>query len=800
MLSNYLKIAWRNLKRQRLFSFLNLLGLAIGMAASLLILEYVQYERGFDSFHENADRIYRVKLDRYTHGELSTEWAGGCAAVGFEARVNLPEVEAFTTLHKTNDLLSYGDKHIRYEDMYYTSDEFFKVFSYELIAGNPETALKEPYTIVLPEGIARNIFGEEDPMGKTILLAGEEAFRITGIMKDPPPQAHLQIDALLSFKTYSGWNESVTTAWQWDGFLTYLLLPSNFDNLAFEGKLNDLAQEKDGEELKSYDADMKFYLQPLEDIHLQSNYMAEAEANGDEEAVNMLSMIAIFILLLAWINYINLSTARSIRRAKEVGLRKTTGASNGQLITQFLLESLMLNLIAGIIALTLYQLFRPYLIEISGTPHAFSFWNHPYNWVVFIGILLAGSFLAGLYPAFVLSSFQPARVLKGKIHAGKKGINLRKGLVVFQFAISTLLVAGTLAVYQQISFMQSQDLGVELEQTLVVKGPVAIDSLYRTRQDVFHETLLKNPKISKIAASTLVPGDPTFTNAGGIRKWGEPESEGNTTAFFWIDPGFMDLYEIDIVAGRNFDPGRFVDTNRVMLNLSAVPLLGFESPEDALGKEINFWGNRVTVVGVVKDYHQKSLKFKSRPTVFRYWPYLTTYHSFKLSTNDITESLAFIETTFQAQFPNNPFEYFFADDYFAQQYSSDQKFKKVFGSFSILAILIACLGLFGLASYALSRRAKEMGIRKVLGASISQLTLLISREFVILVVIANVMALPIAAWGISKWLTNFPYQMELQWTLFVIPFILIVAVALLTISSQTFKAANTNPVDALRSE
>lgn len=800
MFSNYLKIAWRNLKRQKLFSFLNLFGLAIGMAACLLIIEYVQYERGYDSFHEKADRVYRVKQDRYSHGELSTEWAGGCAAVGFEARKEFPEVEAFATLTKRNDLLSVEEKHLRFEDMFFATEEVFQVFSYRLIAGDPKTALQEPLTIVLPESTAKTLFGDEDPMGKTVLLSGEQSFIVTGIMENPPLQSHLHIDALISFETLVGWEESVETAWQWDGFLTYLLLSKDIDTKAFEQKLHDLAHEKDGEGMASYDSDMEFHLQPIEDIHLTSNYMAEAEANGDEDAVNMLALIAIFILLLAWINYINLSTARSIRRAKEVGLRKTTGASNGQLVSQFLLESLMLNLIAGIIALTLYQLFRPYLIEISGTPYAFSFWNHPYNWAVFAGILLIGSFFAGLYPAFVLSSFQPAKVLKGKMDAGRRGINIRKGLVIFQFAVSTFLVAGTLAVYQQITFMQSQDLGVELEQTVVVKGPIAVDSLYRGHQDVFHETLLRNPKISKVAASTLVPGDPTFTNAGGIRKWGQPESEGNTVAFFWVDHGFMDLYEIPVVAGRNFDAGHFVDSNTVILNVTAAALIGFESPEDAIGKEMNFWGDRVTVVGVVKDYHQKSLKYKSRPTVFRYWPYLTTYHSFKLNTSDLGSSLAFIEETFRQQFPNNPFEYFFADEYFAQQYASDQKFKQVFGSFSVLAILIACLGLFGLASYALSRRAKEMGIRKVLGASIPQLTVLISRDFILLVVVANVIALPLAAWGISYWLTNFPYQMSMQWTLFVIPFFLILFIALLTISSQTLKAANTNPVEALRSE
>lgn len=800
MLSNYLKIAWRNLKRQKLFSFLNLLGLAIGMAACLLILEYVQYERGFDSFHEKADQVYRVKLDRYNHGELSTEWAGGCAAVGFEARLNLPEVEAFATFYKSSSLLSTNDKQFRYEALYYVTDEVFKVFSYELIAGNPETALKKPFTVVLTEKTARDFFGEEDPMGKTILMRNEIPFKVTGVMKKPSAQSHLKIDALLSFETYSSWNEGVKTAWQWDGFLTYLLLNEGTDTQQFKAKLNQLVQDQQAEELSSFDADMKFHLQPLKAIHLTSDYMAEAEANGDEEAVNMLSIIALFILLLAWINYINLSTARSIRRAKEVGLRKTTGASNSQLVSQFLLESLLLNLIAGIIALTLYQVFRPSLIEISGTPQAFSFWNHPYNWLIFMGILLAGSFLAGLYPAFVLSSFQPANALKGNSGRGAKGINLRKGLVIFQFAISTLLVAGTLAVYQQLQFMQSQDLGVNLEQTLVVRGPAAVDSTYRPRQDAFHEALLRNPKISTIAASTTVPGDPEFSNAGGVRNWGAPESEGNTVAFMWIDHGFMDLFEIAIIEGRNFEKDHFVDTNRVMLNVSATRLFGFEEPADAIGKELYFWGDRVQIVGVVKDYHQKSLKVAGRPTIFRYWPYLTSFHSMRVNTNELSETLAFVEKTFREQFPKNPYEYFFADEYFDRQYSSDQKFSKVFTAFAILAILIACLGLFGLASYALSLRSKEMGIRKVLGASISQLTLLISKDFVLLVIIANILALPLAAWGISEWLTSFPYKMDLQWPLFVIPFILILLIALLTISSQTLKAANTNPVEALRSE
>ncbi len=800
MLSNYLKIAWRNLKRQRLFSFLNLLGLAIGMAACLLILEYVQFERGFDDFHEKKERIFRVKQDRFNHGELSTEWAGGCAAVGFEAKANLPEVEAFTTLHKQKALFSVEDKHARMEDVYFATEDLFKVFSYKLISGDPQQALKEPFTMVIPESVAKRFFGEVDPMGKTIQLDGQENYRVTGVIQDPPGPSHLHIDAFLSFETFRGWEPDVITSWQWDGFLSYLLLAENTDPLAFLEKLNQLVQEKEGENLTQYDSDMKFHLQAVRDIHLNSDYMAEAETNGDGEAVNMLSLIAIFILLIAWINYINLSTARSIRRAREVGLRKTTGASNGQLISQFLLESFMLNIIAAILALTLYQIFRPYLIEVSGTPAAFSFWVHPVSWLIFLLMLLLGSFLAGLYPAFVLSSFQPAAVLKGTISGGKKGIKLRKGLVIFQFALSSLLIAGTLTVYQQLQYMKSMDLGVKLEQRLIVRGPMAIDSLYRSRQDIYYENLLKNPHISQVAFSSSIPGDPTNNNAGGIRRWGADASEGNTVEFVWMDHGYIDLYNIPVVAGRNFDPNHFTDTNTVILNQSGVALLGFSTPEDIIGQELHFWGEKVKVIGVIQDYNHKSLKVSGRPTICRYWPYLLSFQSILLDPHNLNETLSFIEKTYQEAFPNNPYEAYFADEYFNRQYLSDQRFSKVFGAFSILAILIACLGLFGLASYALSRRSKEMGIRKVLGANVTQLTTLISREFILLIVLANVIALPLAGWGISEWLSHFPYRMDMHWTLFLIPFVLILLVAMLTISSQTFKAANTNPVEALRSE
>ena len=802
MLRNYLVIAYRNLLRHKAFSLINILGLAIGMAVCLLIFQYVSFEMSYDQFHENNTDIYRIRLDRYDKGELSTQWAGGSAAVGHAAKDKFPEILAHAVLTGRNAVISYNNREFREQNIFFATDSMFSVFSFPMIEGDPKTALSEPLSVVITEEMARKYFGDEPAMGKTLEINGDNLLKVTGILKDIPDNSHLQFDFLFSFSTLVQGNPSILTSWQWDGFLSYIKLRPDADPKALAQKINDLAAEEEKEYLAQANHRMDFSLQPITDIHLYSNFMVEAGPNGDGDSVFFLSIIAVFVLIIAWVNYINLSTARSVDRAREVGLRKTTGANRGQLISQFLFESFLINLLASGIALTIFQFAKGWLADLTGIPTAYNLWSTPAFWLAFTGMLAIGSLLAGLYPAFVLSSFQPVQVLKGALNSGNSsgnGFNLRKALVVLQFAISVALIVGTLGVREQITFMTNYDLGLNIEQTMVIRGPGVADSTYADKIISYESELLKSPEISQFSLSTLIPGNRT-SNAGGIRLVGMDESESKQYGFFWVNNGFIDLYGLDVIAGRKFAEESFRDTNTVIFNEAAVKHLGFDKPEEVIGKRIEFWGDQPTVIGVVKDFHVLSLKEEFRPTIMRYYPILGSFQSIKVNTANLEETIAYAEEQYKSFFPGNPFEYFFADEYFDAQYKSDRQFGQVFGIFTVLAILVACLGLFGLASFIIVKRTKEIGVRKVLGASVGQIIYLLSRDFLLLVIGANIVALPLAYWGISYWLETFPVRMAISPWLFILPFLIVVFIAWATVSLQTLKTANANPAKSLRYE
>ena len=802
MLRNYLVIAYRNLLRHKVFSLINILGLAIGMAVCLLIFQYVSFEMSYDQFHENKTDIYRIRLDRYDKGELSTQWAGGSAAVGHAAKDKFPEIMAHAVLTGRSAVISYNNREFREQNIFFATDSMFSVFSFPMIEGDPKTALSEPLSVVITEEMARKYFGDEPAMGKTLEVNGNSLLKVSGILEDIPENSHLQFDFLFSFSTLAQRNPSILTSWQWDGFLSYIKLRPDADPEALAQKINELAAEEEKEYLAQANHRMDFSLQPITDIHLYSNFMVEAGPNGDGDSVFFLSIIAIFVLIIAWVNYINLSTARSVDRAREVGLRKTTGANRGQLISQFLFESFLINLLASGIALTIFQFAKGWLADLTGIPVTYNLWSTPEFWLAFGGMLAIGSLLAGLYPAFVLSSFQPVQVLKGALNTGNSsgsGFNLRKALVVLQFAISVALIVGTLGVREQITFMTNYDLGLNIDQTMVIRGPGVADSTYADKIISYESELLKSPEISQFSLSTLIPGNST-SNAGGIRLVGMDESESKQYGFFWVNNGFIDLYGLEVVAGRKFAPESFRDTNTVIFNEAAVKHLGFDKAEDVIGKRIEFWGQQPTVIGVVKDFHVLSLKEEFRPTIMRYYPILGSFQSLKVNTANLEETIAYAEEQYKSFFPGNPFEYFFADEYFDAQYKSDRQFGKVFGIFTVLAILVACLGLFGLASFIIVKRTKEIGVRKVLGASVGQIIYLLSKDFLLLVIGANILALPMAYWGISYWLETFPIRMGISPWLFILPFLIVVLIAWATVSLQTLKTANANPAKSLRYE
>ncbi|MEL7004528.1 MAG: FtsX-like permease family protein, partial [Bacteroidota bacterium] len=589
------------------------------------------------------------------------------------------------------------------------------------------------------------------------------------------------------------------TEWDWDGFMTYIWLGDGVNPKDFESKLPAFVDEQHGEQLERFASGLKFYLQPITDIHLYSDYMMEYKPNGDGQITYFLLVIAIFIIVIAWVNYINLATAKSMERAKEVGIRKVMGSFRKQLMSQFFIESVVLNLIAAILSLFIIYLALPLFNQLAGRSLTLSFAD-PQLWMTITGLFLFGGLLSGIYPAIVLSGFKPVSVLKGKIQNTSKGAILRKGLVVFQFFASLVLMVGTYIVFSQLSHMRSQNLGVKVEQTLVVKGPNVTDSLYSDKLNTFKNSLVSYSSINSITASTAVPGEQPDWNAGGIRLVEEDDSESNQYRVIGMDYDFVNAYGLEVLEGRSFDRERTTDQNTVLLNEAGAKLIGFDTYKEALNRDMFFWGDTFKIVGVVKNYHQESLKKSFEPLVFRLIPNASNYYSLKVNTEGLNSTIDLIEEEWMAMFPGNPFDFFFLDDHFEKQYRADVQFGQVFGLFASLAIFIACLGLFGLASYMTAQRTKEIGVRKVLGASISSILTLLSKDFTKLILIAVIFAVPLSWWVMSDWLESFAYKMKLSWWVFAIPAIVLLSVALFTVSFQTLKAAWANPVDSLRNE
>lgn len=801
MLRNYLKSSFRSLVKQKVFSGINIFGLALGMSAFLLIIQFTTFELSYDHYHPKKNRLYRMQLNRYNAGELSTQWASGCAAIGYALRDNFEEVENVAKLHSISAVFSYEENRFKEESIYFATASLFDMFEIPIVKGDKATMFDDPASLAISESMAEKYFGDEDPIGKVLNVNDNRSAQVSAVFQDLPENTHMSFDMIIPWKRYEDiQGDGVNTAWQWDGFMTYIELKPNVDPNEFQAKIPELVEREQGEELKQYDAGMEFILQPIEQIYLTSNLIGEFKTNGDGQSVRFLIIIGAFIIVIGWVNYINLSTSRSMDRAREVGIRKVMGSSRNQLMGQFIMESLLTNVfalfIAAVIVLISWSTFELFIEkQISAsllTTRSFWLWTGV--------LLLAGTIFSGFYPAIILSSFKPAAVLKGKFKNSRGGMYLRKGMVVFQFGISMLLIVGTLTVFSQLKYMQSQDLGVTIDQTLVVNAPHITDSTYSNRREVFKTEVLRLPEIKSMTISNEVPGRKVGWNAGGVRKLNETEAESNQYRIMVVDGDFIDSYEIAMKAGRNFDDDRSNEQAYVLFNESAVKLMGFDSNEEALDEFIYFWGDTFQIAGVVADYHQQSMKAEVDQLIYRYQPDWGSYFSLKVEGENYQSVLDKVEEEFKATFPGNPYEFFFLDEHFDQQYKSDERFGNVFTLFAFLAIVIACMGLFGLAAYETSLRVKEIGVRKTLGASVQSLFTLMSREFSILVLVGALIAGPIAYYLMDGWLQNFASAIPVQWWLFALPLIVLMAVSIGTVSYHTLRAARVNPADSLRHE
>lgn len=821
MVKNYLKVALRSILKSKIFSFVNILGLAIGIAAFLLIVQYVNFELSYDRFIPNYESIYRVTLDQYLNNELMTASAENYPGVGPAMLEEIPEVSGYARLYnmgyKNNLVITYeeapnGPVMYKHRQFLYADSSFLPMFGYEMVKGDPETALAEPLSAVISEEYAKMYFGEEEPLGKILRLRdddfNDEACKVTGVFKTLPENTHLKFDVLFSYKTLfsrGDWApERYNETWRRKDMYTYVRLNPGADPAVVAQKLPELVNKYSPDLIAANRNDI-LQLQPLQDIHLYSALADEPEVNGNGKNVYALALIAFFILLIAWVNYINLSTAKAMERANEVGVRKAMGAFKGQLMRQFLMESALINLAALVFSFIIIALAMPLFNQTSGISLSFFEMFEPWFILVSLLIWIGGTLLSGLYPAFFLSSFNPISVLKGKLRSSGRGALLRKSLVVFQFIASVALISGTIIVYNQLSFMQNQDIGMNIDQVLVVERPGVAPrdrEAFSSNVDVFREQLRQNPKISGVSTSITVPGKKREYKAG-VKRYGMADDDAVTLRMNSMDYNFIDVFDMKLLAGRAFseefpnDP----DTS-VIITKSAVKLLGFATPEEAIGQTLvvpNFDWSAI-VVGVVNDYHQESLQKAKDPIIFYCTLYGGEFYSMKTDATNLDQTIKHIEASWEKAFPGNPFSYFFLDDYFNRQYENEQKFGNLFASFSALAIIVGCLGLFGLSAFTAQQKTKEIGIRKVLGSSVASIFILLSKDFVKLILVSIVIAIPITYFAMNQWLSGFAYKEGIAIWTFVVAGAAVVLSALITVSFQTVKAAKINPIDSLRYE
>jgi putative ABC transport system permease protein len=842
MLKNYFKTAFNNLLRNKAYTLLHILGLGVGMAVFLLIAQYVKFEHSYEDFVPDRQNTYRVSLETYLNNDLTAASAENYPAVGPALQREFPEVTAFARLYnlgyKNNVVITNEDAKpipiaIKVHRFLYADSAFLPMMGYRLLEGDAATALAQPFTAVVSETYARMYFGSGDPIGKTLHMHdddfNDELVKVTGVFKDAPPNTHLKFDVLFSYKTLS--NRGNTTAclyckpsrshagasasfynrfelsWTRDDMYTFIRLRPGTDAKLIETRMPAIIA-KYKPELAASGKRQELHLQPLKDIHLTSDLAEEPEANGNGGVVFYLGVIGILVLLIAWINYVNLSTARSLSRAKEVGVRKVAGASRSQLIVQFLTEALLVNLFSLLVASLLVDVSLPYFNHLSGLALDASYLVRPWFLTLLAALWVIGTLISGSYPALVLSWFKPVTVLKGKFKSSSGGILLRKSLVIAQFVASIALIAGTIIVYRQLYYMMNQNIGMNISQVVVMDRPgIAPDdednlNAFRGGIDLFRNELKKSPSVEGVTNCETVPGKQRVYKVT-LKKYGDNSNDSITVRFNSIDDDFINVFKMQLLAGRNFSRSYVKDADTsVIITASTARLLGYKRPGDAIGKtlvaDFNNW--KPIVVGVVNDYHQLSLKKPLEPTLFACDFYESDYFAIRVQTGHLDQTLEHVRQAWTEAFPGNPFEYFFLDEYFNRQYANEQQFGGLFTTFAFFTILISCLGLFGLSAYTASQRVKEVGIRKVLGASVSGIATMLSRDFLKLVVLSVFIATPITWLVMNRWLGSFAYRTNIQWWIFVLAGLAALLIALVTVSFQAIRAATANPIKSLRTE
>lgn len=801
MLKNYIKVAWRSLLRNRLSTFINITGLAIGLATFLMINEYVSFEKSYDTQFDASERIYRLSTNEVVNGQVDAKDAMAFHPAYRALAAEIPEIERHTTSLQFDDLVFRIGSSVYTEKEVISGDSsFLDVFTYKVHKGSKDDMLSKPYSIVLSESKARYFFGDEDPIGQSIEILGEfdEAFMVTGIIEDPTPNTHYKFDILISDASLA--DRFDYNDWCCNNYYGYGVLSAG----TTPAEIDDLVQ---GVVKKQFDDDTNvvFDLNPITDIHLKSDYTFEPEIPGNERAVSFLILIAYFILFIAWVNYINLTTAKAVERAKEVGLRKVIGAFKHQLVVQFLFEAVLVNLLAIVLALVIAELILPSFNQLVGV----NIWSHVSDSptaIRNIGLFFViGTLAAGFYPAFVLSSFKPAVVLKGKFYSSNSGVLLRQALVVFQFAASMVLIGGTLIVNKQIDYMQTQNIGIDIDHVLGFQVPLNNDEEV-SKVDAFKQEIGSFSSIMSVGATSNLPGgngSDINSTTGQLRIYGITEPLQGVTYVQFIDDHFLDAVTSNIIVGRNFDRAIASDSSAIIVNEAFLARFNLANPLEMVNEELAWGtqedGDRYKIIGIIEDFNRMSLKEAVEPTL-----YIGSMHPdylvVALDPKNYQDALRFVESKWVEFFPDYPLEYTFLDQRFEALYQDDKRFGQVFIIFSVLAMFIALLGLYGLASFLSIQRTKEIGIRKVLGASIPSIIIIFYKDFIWLLLLSAVLGIPIIYLSLNGWLENYAFRVSFPWVIPFISLLLVAGFALLTIGFQTYKVAVLNPADTLKHE
>ncbi len=803
MFNNYFKIAWRNIIKNKLFSIINIMGLAIGLASSILIFLWVNNERSYDRFHVKADRIYRVAV-RASIGDTKINQTFSSAITFIKLLEDFPEIENGVKFLRLRNITSKIDDDVYFENgLLGTDSTFFDLFDIPIISGDPKTALSQPNSVVLAESAALKYFGTLDVIGKSISMEmasqglSDVNAKVTAVTTDVPANSHFHYSMLVSLVTFPDLIND--TGWSSNNYLSYLLLKQGTSSEQLKVKLEDFTRKyMGGDEFDEWVAKgnyWEYYLQPLTDIHLNSDLNGEFEANGNKTYVSIFSVVSIITLLIACINFMNLTTAKSSLRLKEVGIRKSIGSGRISLIIQFFIESILLSYIALIASLLIVHLLLPTFSDFTGKILVIDYFKNPLTipFLLITGLLVG--LLSGSYFAFYMSSVKPIVAFKSSSSTSNEKSGIRNILVVFQFTISTIIIIGTLIVYQQLEYFQNKNLGFNKEQVLVINNP----GVLTTNITSFKKVLTGNTLVNSVSGSNFLPGG-RFSNIG----FGAEGIENFTLNIGMCDYNYLETLQLEMAAGRYFSQDFISDSSAVILNEEAVKLLGWDEP---LGKKVNNWGNNqgfFTIIGVVKDFHYESLHQKIRPMALflegGYYKRVQRNIALSINADNISEVISFANDKWNEFAPGIPFDYTFLDEQYGQLYDNERKTQQVLAIFAFIAILIACLGLFGLASFITNQKTKEIGIRKVFGAEVYHIVFQLMKRFFWLIIVAIIIAIPTANYFMIDWLNNFAYRIEINWWFFILPGIITLIIALGTISYHAIKAAYANPIVSIKYE